>query len=226
MTGLLTGVALGLFCGIFASRSVWYRTPLLRGLPPGDLFAAGLVMMAAFLLTPSTLSRFVQGALFALYAALSGKKHRPLLTLGTALTIVLFNLLVPYGRVLAEFGPLRITSGSLLGGLHKAVTLEALIFLSRAVIRPDLRLPGRIGRSLGASFRTFEALTETHRFRKGLITRKGFIEGIDRLLLELEAGQEAPLPPDREAAPKRTVAGTLLLAGAALLPVLAALFLK
>jgi hypothetical protein len=177
-------------------------------------------MMAAFLLTPSTLGRLIQAALFALYGALSGRKNRPLLTLGTVLTIVLFNLLAPYGRVLAEAGPLRITEGSLLGGLHKAVTLEALIFLSRAVIRPGLRFPGRIGRYLGAAFRTFEVLTE----RKGLITRKGFIEGIDRLLLELSAGPalRSALSPGPGREPERTAGGTLLLALAALLPILAA----
>ena len=239
IAGLLTGIALGLFCGIFASRSRWYRNPAVppapqapgeypqgnpppprlacvpRGrFPPQDLFIAGLVMMAAFLLTPSTLGRLIQAALFGLYAGLSGKQQRPLLTLVTVLTIVLFNLLVPYGRVLAEIGPLRITGGSLLGGLHKAITLEGLIFLSRAAIRPGLRLPGRIGRCLGASFGIFEALTE----RKGLITRKGFVEGIDRLLLELQGG--SGLPPEPGPGPQRTLGGTLLLAGAALLPFL------
>jgi heptaprenyl diphosphate synthase len=244
MAGLLTGVALGLFCGIFASRSRWYRNlasppspagPALSGpaeapspepprgaafpgivrFPPGDCFIAGLVMAAAFLLTPSTLGRLIQAALFGFYAGLSGKKPKSLLSLVTVLTIVFFNLLVPYGRVLAEFGPLRITEGSLFGGLRKAITLEGLIFLSRAAIRPGLRLPGRIGRYLGASFRTFEALTE----RKGLITRKGFVEGIDRLLLDLQGG--SGLPPEGGAI--RTRGGPLLLAGAALLPLLAGL---
>jgi heptaprenyl diphosphate synthase len=248
MAGLFTGIALGLFCGSFASRSLWYRASLGGGVPggpgggsfpdaapenppdapagggfarrarfpPGDAFIAGLVMAAAFLLTPSTLGRLIQAVIFGFYAGLLGKKRRPLVTLGTVLAIVLFNLLVPYGRVLAEFGPLRITQGSLLGGLHKAITLEGLIFLSRAAVRPGLRLPGRIGGYLGASFRTFEDLTE----RKGLITRQGLIGGIDRLLLELSAGQAgAGLRPP---APVRTLGGTLFLAGAALFPVLAA----
>jgi heptaprenyl diphosphate synthase len=192
----------------------------------GELFIAGFIMMGAFLFNPSTVLRVPQFLLFWFFAWLTGKKNKPLITLLVILGIVLFNLLVPYGRVLAEFGSLRITQGSLLGGLRRAVTLEGLIMLSRASVRPDLRLPGPLGSLIGESLRIFEGITE----RRGLITRKHFIEGIDALLLELSAGQgdrEGP-PAGEQAAgtpqslavpPEGPLPGMLFLAAAAILTV-------
>jgi heptaprenyl diphosphate synthase len=248
--GVLTGMALGVFCEIFIARSVWYRTrrglsagdtidPLPRPVPapvppdraapfPGnsgrkkifpdqDLLIAGLMMMMTFLFNPSTPTRVIQFLLFGLFARLTGKKIFPLVTLFVMAAIIFCNLLVPYGRVLAEFGPFRLTQGSLLSGLHKAVTLEGLILLSKAAIGSDLRFPGTFGFFTGESFRLFERLTE----QKGRITRKHFIEGIDTLMVELSAEEEAAAgsPPKtawtaRE--PKRTLPGILLLAGAVL----------
>jgi heptaprenyl diphosphate synthase len=247
--GVLTGMALGLFCEIFIARSAWYRTrcgpltedginPLPRPVPPPapsdramplpgnsgrkkavpdqDLLAAGLIMMTAFLFNPSTLTRVIQFLLFGLYARLTGKKIFPLIILCIMTVIIFCNLLVPYGRVLGEFGPFRLTQGSLLSGLHKAVTLEGLILLSKAAIGSDLRFPGTFGFFIGESFRLFERLTE----QRGRITRKHFIEGIDTLMVELSAEEEsgAANPPKTEPArkPKRTVPGVLLLAGAVL----------
>jgi heptaprenyl diphosphate synthase len=179
--------------------------------PGGDLLLAGFIMLTAFLFNPSTLTRGIQFLFFGLYARLTGKKIRPLFTLSIMAAVVFCNLLVPYGRILAEFGPFRLTQGSLLSGLHKAITLEGLFFLSRAVIGPDLRFPGRFGFFIGESFRLFERLME----QKGRITRTRFIEGIDALLLALSV-QEAPIPLGESGPPpKRTVPGVLLLAGAA-----------
>jgi heptaprenyl diphosphate synthase len=245
--GVLTGMALGLFCEIFIARSAWYRTrrgplpddginPLPRPVPPPDpsgramplpgnsrekkalpdrdLLAAGLMMMAAFLFNPSTLTRAVQFLFFGLYARLTGKKVFPLTTLCVMAVIISGNLLVPYGRVLAEFGPFRLTQGSFLSGLHKAVTLEGLILLSKAAVGSNLRFPGAFGFFIGESFRLFERLTE----QRGRVTRKYFIEGIDTLMVELSAGEEsaAANPPKTAPEPKRTVWGVLLLAGGVL----------
>ena len=187
-----------------------------KAFPDRDLLAAGLIMMTAFLFNPSTLTRGIQFLLFGLYARLTGKKIFPLITLCVMAVIIFCNLLVPYGRVLAEFGPLRLTQGSLLSGLHKAVTLEGLILLSKAAIGSDLRFPGTFGFFIGESFRLFYRLTE----QRGRLSRKHLIEGIDALMVELSAGEESAAgnPPKTEPArkPKRTVSGVLLLAGAAL----------
>jgi heptaprenyl diphosphate synthase len=148
----------------------------------GGLFCAGLCMALIFLVSPSLTSRVLLFCFFFLLALLSGKKINPLLTVVFMGGIVFFNLLVPYGKVLAAFGPLSITEGSLLSGLDKAVVLQGLLFLSRACIKSDLRLPGTIGSVLGDSFRILEFM----RAKKGMIRRGRIIEGIDRLMVDTE----------------------------------------
>jgi heptaprenyl diphosphate synthase len=163
----------------------------------GDtLCIAGLLMTLCFLFNPSPLFRIPQCIFFCFLAWLSGKKNNPLISALVMAGIVFCNVLVPYGKVLAELGPLRITEGSLLGGLEKAVTLEGLLMLSGACIRPGLRLPGGIGALLAESFRMLELMRERGtRIRRGRV-----IEGLDHLMLELEAApaggapETAPVP--------------------------------
>lgn len=199
--------------GATVQKSPWFSW--MNRFRSGDLCLTGLLMAAAFLGNPSALLRTVQLLLFWLYAGLMGKRNKPLITLLVMAGIVFFNLLVPYGKVLLTLGPFPITQGSLLGGLHKALTLEGLIMLSKASVKPDLRLPGAFGSLLGASFRVFEGISE----RKRLIAGKSLIQGIDALMLALSAEQEGQEPTPR-AEPPRTLRAFLLLGGAAL-PILA-----
>jgi heptaprenyl diphosphate synthase len=148
----------------------------------GDLCVAGLIVMPSLLFNPSTPGRVAQFLLFWVFAALMGKKNNALMTFLVILGIVLFNLLVPYGRVLWQFGAFRITEGALTAGIHRAVTLEGLFMLSKASISGELRLPGTFGALIGESLRMFALITE----RKRRISRKNFIADIDALLLELE----------------------------------------
>ena len=149
-----------------------------------ELFIAGLLMAALFLLNPSIPFKFFQFCLFCLIARLSGKKNNLFITFFIMGVIVVFNLLVPYGKTLVNFFGLRITQGSLFAGIEKALVVEALAMLSGACVTGDIRFPGRIGLLLGESFRLLELMRE----RKGLIRRGNIIAGIDRLLLELGAG--------------------------------------
>ncbi|MDR2053860.1 MAG: hypothetical protein LBP80_10650 [Treponema sp.] len=151
--------------------------------PSKALFVAALVIMPALLFNPDTRTRVLQFFFFWFLAWLSGRKNNPLITVLTVLAIVFFNLLVPYGRIIYSLGPFRITIGALLAGIHRAVTLEALIMLSGAAIRPDLMLPGVFGEILGESFRLFGQITE----RKIVFKCGDIAAGIDRLMLELSA---------------------------------------
>jgi heptaprenyl diphosphate synthase len=166
----------------------------------GDLFIAGLFMMLVFLFTTSLVSKALQFLFFLALAFFSGRKIRPVLALLVMLGIVAGNLLVPYGKILAEWGPVQLTQGALLAGLRRALTLEGLVFLSGAFIRADLRLPGVFGAALGESFRLFAVLQN----RNTNFDRKRVIEGIDGLMLELEqsgaAEPKAPPPGPRHPA--------------------------
>ncbi len=172
-----------------------------------DLCMVGLAMMPAFLFNPSTVARIIQFLLFWFLAWLAGKKNNPLITLIVILGIVLFNLLVPYGEVIFQAGPIRITAGALWGGIHRAVTLEGLIMLSRVCIRPDLRLPGTFGSLVSDSFRMFEQINE----RKGIISRKNIIGGIDQLMIELSAEEDNPPQENMVPVRKRSLPGMFIL---------------
>lgn len=186
------------------------RDRALRLFSGEDLFLAGILIMPAFLFNPSLILRILQFFLFWLYAFLMGRRNSAAATALVGAAIVLFNLLVPYGKVLAELGPLRITSGALLSGLQKAVTLEGLIMLSKATIRSDLRLPGLFGSLIGESFRIFDRIME----RRGKIDLRDPIAGIDALMLELSEEDAAPAESaDAHRRPRRTLrAGRAVLA--------------
>jgi heptaprenyl diphosphate synthase len=145
------------------------------------LCIAGLCVMPALVFNPNTYGRIIQFLFLWFLAWLAGKKNNPLITISVIAGIAAFNLLVPYGRVLVSIGAFRITAGALLAGIHRAVTLEGLIMLSKVSIRPDLRLPGSFGALIGESFRIFARLME----QKGRIRAKHIIAGIDELMIEL-----------------------------------------
>jgi heptaprenyl diphosphate synthase len=181
-----------------------------RLFPPGELFAAGLAAMCFFLFNPSTASRAVQFFFFAFLAFLSGKKINPFVTLFVMLGIVFFNLLAPYGRVIAEWGFFRVTEGALAAGLRRAFTLEGLLMLSGVCIRPGLRFPGGAGLLLAESFGVLGRLRE----RKFLLRPGHIIEELDRTLLELDARSAAP-PEEGAPSARGTVPGRLILVLAA-----------
>jgi heptaprenyl diphosphate synthase len=148
----------------------------------GELAIAGLCMMPALLFNPDTCARVIQFLFFYFLAWLSGKRNNPLLTVSVMLGIVFFNLLIPYGELLFSIGPLKITSGALLGGIRRAATLEGLFMLSRCCVRNDLALPGTFGEIIGESFRVFSGMTE----EKVFFTRQNWLERLDGLLIKYE----------------------------------------
>ena len=162
------------------------------------LFAAGLLITPALVFNPSAEYRVFQFLFFWFLARLCGKKTNFIFTIFITTFIVLFNLIIPYGRVLFSFGFFKITSGALEAGIHRAVTLQALVMLSKASVRQDLKLPGAFGRLLGESTRVFSVLMSG----KYRLSAKNFMIEIDNLMLELsreelsgESGEERKTKP-------------------------------
>jgi len=96
-------------------------------------------------------------------------------------SIVGANLLVPLGKKLASFGPITITEIALLEGLEKAITFEALMFISKACLGPALRLPGRFGAFFADALRGYDRILE----RKGSVRMATFFKDIDEILLSV-----------------------------------------
>ncbi|MDR1867236.1 MAG: Gx transporter family protein [Treponema sp.] len=201
--GSITGLSLGIFCEHFKNKSQWYQAQLTKksfsgeycSITPSpkiltksicssrDICIAGLIALPAFLFNQHDISRVIQCILFMLYVLLTGKKINIVMTVIVIGTIIGFNLLVPFGKVLIAFGTLKITEGALWAGIRRAVTLEGLIMLSKASIRHDLQFPGTFGMLISESFRLFALIPE----QKNTLNPKYIIRDLDSLLLTLSA---------------------------------------
>jgi hypothetical protein len=148
---------------------------------PGLLFAAGALVFPSFLLQQDLAIRAVQVVLYVCLCAFSGRRVRPLQYFVVAAGIVVFNLVIPTGRVLLSVFGLPLTEGALKSGLLKATAMTGLIALSQFSIRSDLRIPGRIGGLLGRSLFYFERIMGQRR----KVERRDVIGSIDALLLDV-----------------------------------------
>jgi len=147
------------------------------------LFVAGLLIMPALLFIPSTGYRCFQFVFFCILVLLSGKKINFLITFPIIMFIIVFNLIIPYGRVLFSLGAFKITSGALQAGVHRAFTLQSFVMLSKLTIRKDLKIPGAFGELLCESLHIFSAIMN----KKYSIPKKNVLVEIDNLMLELSA---------------------------------------
>ena len=148
---------------------------------PLHLFVAGVLVIVCFLLQQNLVVRIAQVALFALLAVAAGKRIRWGYFVIMVVSITVFNLLTPVGEVLLRLGPLAVTRGALEQGLMKAFAIPGLVFISLFAVRPDLRLPGRLGGLVARLFFYFEHVLEE---RKQIRVRR-FVETVDDLLLSI-----------------------------------------
>jgi hypothetical protein len=147
------------------------------------LFICGALIFPPFLLQQDLVIRACMIVLFMVLNALAGRRVRLLQFAAVSAGIVLFNLVIPTGRVLVTVLGLPVTEGALKSGLMKATAMTGLIVLSQFSISPDLRLPGRIGGLIGRSFFYFEAIMNERR----KIDRRDIIGSIDSVLLSVTA---------------------------------------
>lgn len=170
----------------------------------GALFVTGLLIIPSLVFNPDTELRILQFIFFWFLAWLFGKKTNPLFTILIIACIVVFNLIIPYGRILFSFGMFKITSGALTAGIHRAVTLEALVMLSKFSVRQDLKIPGAFGELLCESLRIFSVIMSG----KYRITYNNFIAEIDKMMLNLS---EEELPVTFKEGQKTKPAGYVVL---------------
>jgi hypothetical protein len=148
---------------------------------PRILFACGALVFPSFLLQQDIAVRALQVILFVCLCALSGRGVRPLQYLIVAAGIVVFNLVIPTGRILFSVAGFPVTEGALKSGLLKATAMTGLIALSQFSIRSDLRIQGRIGGILGRTIFYFERIMSQRR----KVDRTDIIGSLDMLLLEV-----------------------------------------
>ncbi len=204
--GTVTSLLLGLFANYFASSSRWLAAekaavreperapsgPPVCAAPEGPEagakkehplppFLTGLAILLVLLFAPGI---YVTAGCFVCIVAIvliSGRKIKFLPFFFMSASIIIFNLLAPSGKVLVSVFGLQVTAGALLTGVKKALTVEGMIFLSRWMIRPSLRLPGSFGRLVSRSFTVLEQLSE----RKEKFSIRNPVASIDAILMSL-----------------------------------------
>ncbi len=150
---------------------------------PGALALTGVFFSVLLLSQRALEGRVAIFAAAALAAWFSGRRMSPLMTVVVMIGIVGANLLVPIGRKLAVWGPLVITEVALREGILKAVTFEALVFISKACLGPKLKLPGRFGSFFSAALRTYDRILAY----KGRVRARTFMADIDAALVAVYA---------------------------------------
>ena len=141
--GVITGTILGMFANHFAAKSRWFAAVRdgtltigsLPELPAGtssgkDLIRipAALVLILILMFSPSLVVTAGITLLSVVLLIVSTIRFRFVPPLLAVTGIVLFNLLVPFGRVLAEPFSLPITEGALLLGIKKPSYSRACCF--------------------------------------------------------------------------------------------------
>jgi uncharacterized membrane protein len=200
LVGVITGTLLGLFANTFSRKSRWYAevasgeirhlqvqnvkrissTNQLTRFSSNPLFRflTGILLLAVLLFSDNLLAQTFIVASGAVLLFLSGGRIRILQVSIMTASIILFNLMVPLGRVLWSPLYLPITQGALLSGIQKALTVEGMIFLSRWMLKDGLRLPGKLGQLVSQSFEILGHLTDS---RKKL-DPKNLIRSIDTIM--------------------------------------------
>ncbi|HKL86736.1 MAG TPA: Gx transporter family protein [Treponemataceae bacterium] len=197
--GVFTGTILGLFANHFAKESLWYvgikngsikipvanpilttnttkkttffNTPIFR-------ITAGFIFLFTLLFAPNIAVQASIVIFSVLLLLLSSKKIALVPVLLMSVSIIFFNLLSPFGKILAEPFGLKITEGALLLGIKKALTVEGMIFISRWMLLPGFSFPGKGGILLGQTFMVLRHLTE----RKSRFNPKEPIRSIDAIM--------------------------------------------
>jgi len=183
-------------------------SPLLH---PTARFFWGLALLACLVFAADWKARGLLAFLGMTLALASGKR----VSLGyfafLVVSVVVFNLFLPVGRVWVTLGPVPITEGAFFLGLGKGMTFAGLVFFSLASISRELRLPGRFGALWGQTFAWYEQLMD----QRNALKPRALLMSIDRLLERLyptRPGTAADRPANRTPLPsaKTTRAGWAL----------------
>ena len=97
------------------------------------------------------------------------------------LSVLVFNLFLPLGKVWFTWGPWAVTEGAFFLGLGKGFTFAGLVFFSLASISRRLRLPGRLGALWGQTFAWYEQLMD----QRKVLKPRALLMSLDRLLEDL-----------------------------------------
>ena len=127
---------------------------------PEHLFAAGIIVIPAFIFQENLPVKWFQVLLFMLLSIISGKRVLILPNIIMAAGIVAANLLTPVGEVFLIAAGFPVTKGAIYKGLEKSALLIGMIYISRFSVSSGFVFPGRRGNILSLVFYYFEKIME------------------------------------------------------------------
>lgn len=164
---LITGILLGVFANEFTKKSKWWEDLVNQRDASTALGMTGDESAVAeenqTQLPPRKRKKF---------------RFNPVPSIITTITITIFALLTPQGKVLFTIGAWKITEGALFTGLKRSLTLVAMVFLSKLFVWWGFKFPGRVGQFVNQVIEGFGQLTSEKFELKG----KGIIQAIDDVL--------------------------------------------
>lgn len=205
IVGATTGAVLGLFTNRFAVNSLWYtdirsgKIPLRQStydktkipantqtvsfLPnPVIRCCIGLVLLLILMFVNVLIVRIILTVLSLLLVVADGSRLNPVSSGLTVAGIICVNLFSPFGRIYTSIAGFNITEGALFLGIKKALIFEGMIFISKWMLKPEFRLPGKSGLLISRTFNTLRQLTA----RQKSIDFKNLISSIDSIMYELD----------------------------------------
>lgn len=108
-------------------------------------------------------------------------KIKPIPNITMFFSILLIQLITPYGEVLFEVGNIYITKGALFRGIKKASLFVGMIHLSRNLNLEPVNLRGKLGSLISDTFYYLTQLTTGDSVRP-----KNLIDDLDKKLLNLK----------------------------------------
>lgn len=145
-------------------------------------FITGFILMLCFLFIQSVPIIWGCVVVFYIIALIRRKgKVKLLPSLFITLSVTIFALISPFGKVLFTVGKLRITEGALLSGLHRSGILVGMVFLSQIIVNKRVQFPGKTGTFIAKIFEILDDLGQKRiKFEKGTV-----ISSIDSRLCEI-----------------------------------------
>ena len=125
------------------------------------MFFIGIFVAPSLVIPASIISKLLQLLILLTITFVLGRRINFIRLLVFGLTVIVFNLFSPLGRVLIEVKDMPITIGALSLGTKKAISLVALFVLSKVIVRKDLSLPGVIGRQVSLTLTYFNSFSES-----------------------------------------------------------------
>ncbi len=148
ISGLISSLVLGIFTEMFSENSVWFS----KMIDKEDFVFADGIDETGSADTQNQITRRKRNA-----KSVFKQLARDLILI---LSIVIFSLLVPSGKVLYKIGGFAITQNALFLGLKRALILVLSVEISRLVIPNKIVLKGKLGNFINMIFIYFKKLSE------------------------------------------------------------------